>query len=75
MTLFGDYEKVKYDADHRYISTTPCNASTGPLCFDPSQAPVYTLNATGTPFRGRLQLELQRQERQLDRRLGRRLSR
>ncbi len=25
-TLFGDYEKVKYDSDHRYISNPSCTA-------------------------------------------------
>jgi MtrB/PioB family decaheme-associated outer membrane protein len=38
-TLFGDVETIKYDGFHRFISTTPCNAATGPNCFDPSSAP------------------------------------
>ena len=36
VTLFGDYETVKYDSDHRYVGASPtCTAATGPNCFDP----------------------------------------
>jgi len=39
VTLFGDYEEIKYDAAHRYIGSVPCNAASGPLCNDPTQPP------------------------------------
>lgn len=39
VSLFGDVEEVKYDANHRYIGAVPCNASSGLLCNDPSQPP------------------------------------
>jgi MtrB/PioB family decaheme-associated outer membrane protein len=36
LTLFADYEAVKYNSDHRYIGASPtCTAATGPNCFDP----------------------------------------
>jgi len=41
LTLFGDYEQIKYDAGHRYIGTSPCNNNSGLLCNDPSQPPTY----------------------------------
>ncbi len=40
-TLFGDFEDIKYDSDHRYVGTSPtCNASTGPNCYDPNTLPA-----------------------------------
>jgi MtrB/PioB family decaheme-associated outer membrane protein len=39
-TMFGSYEKVKYDSFHRTINASPCNAATGPNCFDPNTAPT-----------------------------------
>lgn len=41
VTVFGDYEEIKYDAGHRYIGAVPCNANSGLLCNDPSQPPTY----------------------------------
>lgn len=40
VTLFGDWEVVKYDAAHRYIGAVPCSAASGLLCNDPSQPPT-----------------------------------
>ena len=39
VSVFGDYEKIKYDSNHRYIGAGSCNATTGPNCFDPSSPP------------------------------------
>ncbi|NDP42622.1 MAG: MtrB/PioB family outer membrane beta-barrel protein [Aromatoleum sp.] len=47
LSLFGDYEEVKYDSDHRYVgagtcpavSATPAPPVTANNCFDPSTAP------------------------------------
>jgi MtrB/PioB family decaheme-associated outer membrane protein len=36
VTLFGDVENVKYDSFHRNVGASPCNAATGPNCYDPS---------------------------------------
>ena len=46
LNLFGDYEKVKYDEYHRYISNPSCTSGTpppGPNCHDPATPP--TVNA------------------------------
>jgi len=37
--LFGDYEYIKYDSDHRNVGVGSCDASTGPNCFDPNAPP------------------------------------
>jgi len=42
MTGFGDYEHITYDSNHRQIGTSPCNAASGPNCFDPTQPPNST---------------------------------
>jgi hypothetical protein len=39
LTAFGDVEHVNYDSNHRQIGVSPCNAASGPNCFDPSQPP------------------------------------
>ncbi len=39
VSLFGDYETVKYDSYLRYVGAGSCNASTGPNCFDPNSPP------------------------------------
>ena len=39
-TLFGDYEWIKYDSFHRNVGASPCNATTGPNCYDPSTPPT-----------------------------------
>jgi hypothetical protein len=43
LTLFGDYESVKYDSDHRNISAGSCPTTSGGVtatnCFDPSTPP------------------------------------
>ena len=39
MSLFGDYEHIKYDSDHRNVGVGSCDATTGPNCFDPSSPP------------------------------------
>lgn len=47
LTLFGDYEEVKYDSSHRYVgagtcpsvSATPPPPITATNCFDPSTEP------------------------------------
>ena len=48
VTLFGDYEMIKYDSFHRNVGVGACNATTGPNCFDPSAPPSsssYNWNA------------------------------
>jgi hypothetical protein len=40
LSLFADYETVKYDSFHRNVNAGSCNASTGPNCFDPNSAPT-----------------------------------
>jgi MtrB/PioB family decaheme-associated outer membrane protein len=48
-TLFGDVENIKYDSSHRNVGASPCNASSGPNCFDPSSPPnatAYNWSAT-----------------------------
>jgi MtrB/PioB family decaheme-associated outer membrane protein len=43
LSLFGDIERVKIDAYHRYIGAGSCGgtgtSATGPACFDPGQPP------------------------------------
>jgi len=39
MSLFADYEHIKYDSDHRNVGVGSCDATTGPNCFDPSSPP------------------------------------
>jgi outer membrane protein OmpA-like peptidoglycan-associated protein len=39
INLFGDYENVKYDSYHRYISNPVCVV---PNCHDPNNAPAST---------------------------------
>ena len=41
-TAFGDWEHITYDSNHRQIGTSPCNAASGPNCFDPSAPPNST---------------------------------
>ena len=36
VTVFGDYEAVKYDSFHRNVGVGSCNDTTGPNCFDPA---------------------------------------
>ena len=48
-TLFGDVENIKYDSSHRNVGASPCNAASGPNCFDPSVPPnatAYNWSAT-----------------------------
>jgi len=50
-TLFGDFEDVKYNSDHRYVGASPtCTTATGPNCFDPNTLPptagAYNWSAT-----------------------------
>ena len=48
-TLFGDVENIKYDSFHRNVSASPCNAASGPNCYDPSSPPnstAYNWSAT-----------------------------
>jgi len=51
VTLYGDWETVKYDSFHRNVGASPCNASTGPNCYDPNRseppnASAYNWSAT-----------------------------
>ena len=39
MSLFADYEHIKYDSDHRNVGVGACDATTGPNCYDPSAPP------------------------------------
>ena len=39
VSLFADYEHIKYDSDHRNVGVGSCDATTGPNCFDPSAPP------------------------------------
>jgi len=41
-TAFVDWEHITYDSNHRQIGTSPCNAASGPNCFDPSVPPNST---------------------------------
>ena len=41
-TIFGDVENIKYDSFHRNVGASPCNAASGPNCFDPSTPPNST---------------------------------
>ena len=50
-TLFGDYEDIKYDSDHRYVAASPtCTTATGPNCHRPNTLPAtagaYNWSAT-----------------------------
>ncbi len=40
VSLFADYEYVKYDSFHRNVGASPCNSTTGPDCYDPSAPPT-----------------------------------
>lgn len=42
INLFADYETIKYDSFHRNVGASPCNAASGPNCFDPSSPPNAT---------------------------------
>jgi len=49
VSLFADYEHIKYESDHRNVGTSPCNDTTGPNCYDPSAPPTsssYNWSAT-----------------------------
>jgi len=48
-TVFGDVENIKYDSFHRNVGASPCNAASGPNCYDPSAPPnstAYNWSAT-----------------------------
>jgi len=36
VSLFADYETIKYDSYHRFVGVGSCNATTGPNCYDPN---------------------------------------
>jgi hypothetical protein len=38
MTVYGDWETIKYDSTHTNVGAGSCSASTGPNCFDPFRA-------------------------------------
>jgi hypothetical protein len=42
LTAFGNLEHITYDSNHRQIGASPCNAASGPNCFDPSSPPNAT---------------------------------
>jgi len=42
LTAFGNVEHITYDSSHRQIGASPCNAASGPNCFDPSSPPNST---------------------------------
>ncbi|MBL0290981.1 MAG: MtrB/PioB family outer membrane beta-barrel protein [Betaproteobacteria bacterium] len=49
VSLFGDYENVKYESFHRYVGASPvCTTATGPNCYSIDAAPTsssYNWNA------------------------------
>ena len=45
LTVYGDWENVKYDSFHRNVDASPCSAATGPNCYDPNRSEAANASA------------------------------
>ncbi len=45
LTVYGDWENIKYDSFHRNVGASPCSAATGPNCYDPNRSEAPNASA------------------------------
>ncbi len=45
VTVYGNWENIKYDSFHRNVGASPCSAATGPNCYDPNRSEAPNASA------------------------------